>query len=68
LSERLAYYLVGLGIGPEIMVPLCFEKSMWTIVAMLSVLKAGGVFVPLDLSHPVWRTSRLKSKLKLFYR
>jgi len=36
-------------------VPLCFEKSMWTVVAMLAVLKAGGAFVPLDPDHPASR-------------
>ncbi|EFQ85040.1 hypothetical protein PTT_20148 [Pyrenophora teres f. teres 0-1] len=37
------------------MVPLCFEKSIWTAVAMLAVLKAGGAFVPLDPDHPASR-------------
>ncbi|KAG9375538.1 hypothetical protein A1F94_013888 [Pyrenophora tritici-repentis] len=46
LSSRLAGYLVGLGVGPEAIVPLCFEKSMWTVVAMLAVLKAGGASLP----------------------
>jgi amino acid adenylation domain-containing protein/non-ribosomal peptide synthase protein (TIGR01720 family) len=40
------------------MVPICFEKSAWAIIAMLAVLKAGGAFVPLDPSHP---TRRLKT-------
>ncbi|KAG9375546.1 hypothetical protein A1F94_013896 [Pyrenophora tritici-repentis] len=58
LSSRLAGYLVGLGVGPEAIVPLCFEKSMWTVVAMLAVLKAGGAFAPLDPEHPAnWRQS-----------
>ena len=52
LSERLAHHLVGLGIGPETLVPTCFDKSAWTIVAMLGVLKAGGACVPLDATHP----------------
>jgi amino acid adenylation domain-containing protein len=51
-STRLAGRLVELGVKPEDIVPLCFEKSMWTIVAMLAVLKAGGAFVPLDPEHP----------------
>ncbi|KAA8621075.1 nonribosomal peptide synthase [Pyrenophora tritici-repentis] len=55
LSSRLAGYLVGLGVGPEAIVPLCFEKSMWTVVAMLAVLKAGGAFAPLDPEHPASR-------------
>lgn len=52
LSTRLANHLSHLGVGPEIMVPFCFEKSAWTIVAILGTMKAGGVFVPLDPNHP----------------
>ncbi|KAF2757245.1 nonribosomal peptide synthase [Pseudovirgaria hyperparasitica] len=52
LSDRLGHYLKKLGVIPETLVPLCFEKSAFTIVAMLGVLKAGGGFVPLDATHP----------------
>ncbi|KAI0569862.1 HC-toxin synthetase, partial [Pyrenophora tritici-repentis] len=55
LSSKLAGHLVQLGVKREDMVPLCFEKSMWTVVAMLAVLKAGGAFVPLDPDHPASR-------------
>ncbi|KAK3360589.1 non-ribosomal peptide synthetase [Lasiosphaeria hispida] len=55
ISSRLAAQLVQLGVRPETLVPLCFNKSKWTVVAMLSVLKAGGAFVPLDPAHPVGR-------------
>ncbi|KAE8351820.1 hypothetical protein BDV28DRAFT_149612 [Aspergillus coremiiformis] len=55
LSSALAKHLVALGVGPEVFVPLCFEKSRWTTVAMLAVIKAGGAFVLLDPSHPVAR-------------
>ncbi|KAE8155605.1 acetyl-CoA synthetase-like protein [Aspergillus tamarii] len=52
LSSGLAAHLAGLGVGPEVFVPVCFEKSRWTAVAMLGVMKAGGAFVLLDPSHP----------------
>jgi amino acid adenylation domain-containing protein len=55
LSSRLAHHLATLGVGPEVKVPLCFEKSMWTIVALFGILKAGGAFVLMDPSHPVNR-------------
>ncbi|KAE8823752.1 hypothetical protein PTNB85_09877 [Pyrenophora teres f. teres] len=55
LSSKLAGHLVQLGVKAEDVVPLCFEKSMWTVVAMLAVLKAGGAFVPLDIDHPATR-------------
>lgn len=58
LSSNLARYLYELGVGPEIIVAVSFEKSIWAIVAELAVLKAGGAFVPIDDSHP---TNRLKA-------
>jgi amino acid adenylation domain-containing protein/non-ribosomal peptide synthase protein (TIGR01720 family) len=51
-TDRLAHHLVKLGVGPETFVPTCFDKSAFAIVAMLSVLKAGGAAVPLDAKHP----------------
>ena len=51
-SSSLAYHLTGHGIGLETFVPICFEKSMCAIVAMMAILRAGGAFVPLDPSHP----------------
>ncbi|GKT87876.1 LOW QUALITY PROTEIN: peptide synthetase [Colletotrichum tofieldiae] len=48
LSSSLSLRLVRLGVGPEVLVPLYFDKSLWTVVAMLAILKAGGVFVPLN--------------------
>ncbi|CAG8213563.1 unnamed protein product [Penicillium olsonii] len=56
-ASKLACHLRMQGVGPEIRVALCFEKSKWNIVAMLGVMKAGGAFSPLDPTHP---TSRLK--------
>lgn len=57
LSTRLARQLTALGVGPESYVPICFEKSLWAIVAMLGIMQAGGAFVPLEPTHP---ESRLK--------
>ena len=44
--------LLDLGVRPPTIVPLCFEKSMWTTVAMLGVMKTGATFVLFDSSHP----------------
>jgi amino acid adenylation domain-containing protein len=52
VTDRLAHHLVNLGVGPEVFVPTCFDKSIYAVVAMLSVLKAGGAAVPLDAKHP----------------
>ncbi|KAF4227381.1 hypothetical protein CNMCM8980_007377 [Aspergillus fumigatiaffinis] len=54
-SSALAAHLARLGVGPEVFVPLLFEKSRWTAVAMLGVMKAGGAFVLLDPSQPQLR-------------
>ncbi|TVY84983.1 Nonribosomal peptide synthetase [Lachnellula suecica] len=55
LSSDLAVYLIDQGVGPGVFVPLCFEKSRWTTVAMQAVSKAGGAFILLDASHPAIR-------------
>ncbi|PYH98073.1 nonribosomal peptide synthase [Aspergillus ellipticus CBS 707.79] len=59
LSDRLATVLVEAGVKPEAIVPLCFEKTAWYVVAMLAVLKAGGAFVPLDPAHPSARLQEI---------
>lgn len=61
LAGKFAPLLVRNGIGPEILVPLCFEKSLWAVVAMLAVMKAGGAFVLLDPSQPLNRLKRITS-------
>ncbi|KAI1076074.1 hypothetical protein F5B20DRAFT_584637 [Whalleya microplaca] len=55
LSTRLAYRLVDLGVGRDVIVPLCLEKSKWTPVAMLAVMKTGGASVAMDAGQPVER-------------
>ncbi|ODA82522.1 hypothetical protein RJ55_01029 [Drechmeria coniospora] len=64
LSTGLASRLMELGVGPNIMVPLCFEKSMWTTVAMLGVSKAGATFVLLDSSLPECRLRSMTRQVK----
>lgn len=59
LTNYLALHLRGLGVTTEVVVPLCFEKSMWTVIAWLSVLKAGGAFILLDPSLPDARVRRI---------
>ena len=63
LSSRVANYLQSLGVGPEVKVPLCFDKSVYTIVAMLGVLKAGGAYVPLDPTHPMYRLESILDRV-----
>ncbi|KAH7112490.1 hypothetical protein B0J11DRAFT_597847 [Dendryphion nanum] len=51
-ATSLSNYLVQRGVLSDTLIPLCFEKSVWTPVAMLAVLKAGGGFVLLDPALP----------------
>ncbi|PYI17571.1 acetyl-CoA synthetase-like protein [Aspergillus violaceofuscus CBS 115571] len=55
LANLLAHRLVALGVGPERMVGVSMAKSKWAGVALLATLQAGGVVVPLSVSHPVQR-------------
>ncbi|KAG7151282.1 Nonribosomal peptide synthetase 6 like protein [Verticillium longisporum] len=52
LSTRLAKHLVARGAQVGGIIPLCFEKSRWTIVALLAVMKAGSAFALTDPSQP----------------
>ncbi|KAI0160741.1 hypothetical protein GGR57DRAFT_499419 [Xylariaceae sp. FL1272] len=52
LSSRLADHLTGLGVGPEVFVFSCFERSTWAIVARLAILRAGGAYVSIFASNP----------------
>lgn len=55
ISDTFSEYLKSMGVRPEVSVPFCFEKSVWAIVAMIAILKAGGAIVPLDPTHPISR-------------
>ncbi|MNW26218.1 Linear gramicidin synthase subunit D [compost metagenome] len=51
-ANRLAHYLRKRGVGPEVSVGLCIDRSLELAVALLGVLKAGGVYIPLDPDYP----------------
>ena len=59
LSNRLAHHLQSLGVGPESRVLTCFEKSAWTIVTLLAILKAGAAFIPIDPKYPIARVTEI---------
>jgi amino acid adenylation domain-containing protein len=51
-ANQLAHRLIKLGVGPEVPVAICMERSLELPVALLAVLKAGGAYVPLEPSYP----------------
>lgn len=62
-STSVAHNLVGLGVKIGQIVPLCFEKSRWTIVGVLGVIKAGGAFVLMDPSQPLERRQTIAEQI-----
>jgi amino acid adenylation domain-containing protein len=51
-ADRVARRLIALGVGPDVAVGLCLERSAAMVVGALGILKAGGAYVPLDPGHP----------------
>ncbi len=54
-ANQLAHHLQSLGVGPDVLVCVCLERSVEMVVALLGTLKAGGAFVPLDPAYPPMR-------------
>jgi amino acid adenylation domain-containing protein len=54
-ANQLARRLRVLGVGPDVMVGICMERSIEMLVAMLGILKAGGAYLPLDPEYPAER-------------
>ena len=51
-SNRLAWRLRAAGVGPEVLVGLCCDRSLALVVGILGILKAGGAYLPLDPGTP----------------
>jgi non-ribosomal peptide synthetase component F len=51
-ANRLAHHLRAFGVGPEVVVGLCVERSLEMLVGLLAILKAGGAYLPLDPGYP----------------
>ncbi len=51
-TGHLASYLQSLGVGPEVTVGIFVDRSFEMLVGLLGVLRAGGIYVPLDPTYP----------------
>ncbi|MEE5040609.1 amino acid adenylation domain-containing protein [Pseudomonas alliivorans] len=58
-ANRLAHYLRSLGVGPDVRVGICVERSLDMLIGVLAVLKAGGAYVPLDPGYPQARLAHM---------
>src|SRR5262249_40996767 len=59
-SNKLAWLLIGHGIGPDALVAIFAERSINFLTAVLGIFKAGGAYLPLD---PLWPSARLRNVL-----
>jgi len=60
-ANQLAHHLKKLGVGPDVLVAVCMERSLELVTALLAILKAGGAYVPLDPEYP---KERLETMLR----
>src|SRR4051794_3661583 len=51
-ANQVAHHLRALGVGPDILVGLCLERSAALVVGALGIMRAGGAYVPLDPAYP----------------
>lgn len=59
-ANQLGHALRAMGVGPEVVVGLCFERSVDLVVGALGIWRAGGAYLPLDPDYP---TERLRFML-----
>ncbi|HYO58090.1 non-ribosomal peptide synthetase [Archangium sp.] len=51
-ANQVAHRLRRMGVGPDVPVGLCVERSLELVVGLWGILKAGGAYVPLDPAYP----------------
>ena len=64
LSSIIACHLIDIGVERNTIVPLCFEKSMWMLIAFLGVVKAGAAGLLLDPSLPTLRLETILTRVQ----
>ncbi|HSE16100.1 MAG TPA: amino acid adenylation domain-containing protein [Pyrinomonadaceae bacterium] len=63
-ANQLAHRLIKLGVGPEVPVAICMERSLDLPIALMAVLKTGGAYVPLEPSYPRERVAFILEELR----
>ncbi|MEG4456885.1 amino acid adenylation domain-containing protein [Microcoleus sp. N9_A1] len=60
-ADIIARHLRARGVGPDVLVGICIERSPLMVVGLLGILKAGGAYVPLDPAYPAERLAYMLS-------
>jgi amino acid adenylation domain-containing protein len=58
-TNQVAHHLRKLGVGPDVLVGVCAERSIEMVLALVGIVKAGGAYVPLDPEYPRERLSAM---------
>jgi amino acid adenylation domain-containing protein/thioester reductase-like protein len=64
-ANQLAHYLQKLGVGADVLVGICLERSLEMAIGILGILKAGGAYLPLDPSYPQERLAFMLSDARV---
>jgi aspartate racemase len=64
-ANQLAHHLQHLGVGPEVLVGICAQRSLEMVVGVLGILKAGGAYMPLDPDYPKQRLAFMLEDMKV---
>ncbi|NET71698.1 MAG: amino acid adenylation domain-containing protein, partial [Sphaerospermopsis sp. SIO1G2] len=64
-ANQLANHLISLGVGADIVVGICVQRSLEMIVGILAILKAGGAYLPLDPEYPIERLQFMVEDAKI---
>ena len=64
-ANRLANYLLTLGVQTEDCVAICLERSTEMLVAILGILKAGAAYAPLDSTYPAQRMNYILQETRV---
>src|SRR5262249_26358183 len=64
-ANRLAHHLQSLGVGADVPVAICLDRSFDMLVGLLGILKAGGAYVPLDPAYPRERLAAMLENARI---
>ncbi|CAG8948474.1 unnamed protein product [Penicillium salamii] len=58
-SAAVSHFLTSKGVKAGDTVGLCMNRSIFTIIVMIGILRAGASYAPMDASHPLGRISQI---------